>query len=211
MGGYWFHPLTTASAAFANTSSGNGPSGKPWPRLTASCSRASRDITSKTETGRLAKTEFIVHPSCPALCRASMTWIAGIKDVMAGTSPAMKNGKTCSRLGRQAGFLPGLDAAGKVRLVGQPRVLGDQRGCHRTIARAAREYDLFALRVRQRRRVELRHRHVDGFRIALDVRFVRLAHIDQQNFAVGYPSGHLFGREIFHAVTPERHLASPHA
>src|SRR5215470_16930170 len=57
--GYWFHPSTTASAALRRTSSGPGSSGKPWPRLTASCSRASRDITSKTETGRSAKTGFM--------------------------------------------------------------------------------------------------------------------------------------------------------
>src|ERR1044071_8836675 len=97
IGGYWFQPLTTASAAFASTSSGNGPSGNPWPRLTASCSRASRDITSNTETGRLAKTEFmdVSTPSCPAMTQDE------------------------SRLGRQPGRLPGLDAAGKVGVVGQ--------------------------------------------------------------------------------------------
>src|SRR5262245_31096991 len=57
--GYWFQPPTTASAALRRTSSGPASSGKPCPRLTAACSRASCDITSKTETGRSANTGFM--------------------------------------------------------------------------------------------------------------------------------------------------------
>ena len=37
--------------------------------------------------------------------------------------------------------------------------------------------------------IELRHRHVDGFGIALDVGFVRFAHIDQQDRALGEALG----------------------
>src|SRR3954453_4912609 len=59
MGGYWFQPSTTASAALHRTSSGPGSSGKPWPRLTAPVSRASRDMTSNAVVGRLAKIGFM--------------------------------------------------------------------------------------------------------------------------------------------------------
>src|SRR5688572_5655178 len=59
MGGYWFQPLTTASAALPRTSSGPGSSGKPCPRLTAPVSRASRDMTSNTVVGRSARIGFM--------------------------------------------------------------------------------------------------------------------------------------------------------
>src|SRR3954447_3498881 len=59
MGGYWFQPLTTASAALRRTSSGPGSSGNPWPRFTAPVSRASRDMTSNTEVSMLAKIGFM--------------------------------------------------------------------------------------------------------------------------------------------------------
>src|SRR5262249_57266674 len=63
MGGYWVQPETTASAALARTSSGPGSSGKPWPRLAGLGSRARRDITSKTVTGRSAKIGFMGGPA----------------------------------------------------------------------------------------------------------------------------------------------------
>ena len=44
IGGYWLEPRISASAARATTSSGQPKSGKPWPRLTAPCSRASADM-----------------------------------------------------------------------------------------------------------------------------------------------------------------------
>jgi hypothetical protein len=59
IGGYWFQPLMTASAALRRTSSGPGSSGKPWPRLTAPVSRASRDMTSKTLVWRDEKIGFM--------------------------------------------------------------------------------------------------------------------------------------------------------
>src|ERR687894_1699228 len=59
MGGYWFQPSTTASAALRRTSSGPGSSGKPCPRFTAPVSPARRDITSKTEVGTSAKIGFM--------------------------------------------------------------------------------------------------------------------------------------------------------
>src|SRR6185295_14839688 len=170
IGGYWFQPSMTASAAFRRTSSGPGSSGKPWPRLTASCSRARRDITSNTESPRLAKTGFI----------------------------AGRRMRSC--LGRQAGLFPALDAAGEMLVVGKSGVLGDQRGRDRAIARAACEHDLLAGRIRQRGRIELRHRHVDRVRIALDLGLGRLAHVDQQHRAFGDAPGDLFGIEVVDAV-----------
>src|SRR5215218_212633 len=59
IGGYWFQPSTTASAALRRTSSGPGSSGKPCPRLTAPVSRASRDMTSNTVVGRSARIGFM--------------------------------------------------------------------------------------------------------------------------------------------------------
>src|SRR3954471_17467913 len=163
----------TASAAFSRTSSGPGSSGKPWPRLTASCSRARRDMTSNTETGRSAKTLFIT-------------------------------GGRASRLGRKAGFLPRLDAAGEVMVVGQTCGLRDQRRRHRAIAGAACEDHLLAGRIGQRRGIELRHRHVDGdLGIALDVGLVRLAHIDKQNLAFGDALRDIDRVEIVYVVAPK--------
>ena len=72
IGGYWFQPSSTASAALARTSRGPGSSGKPWPRLTASRSRARRDIASKTLVPSSAKIEFIGALRCAAFSAAAV-------------------------------------------------------------------------------------------------------------------------------------------
>src|SRR6188474_456675 len=130
---------------------------------------------------------------------------------MPGTRPGVTEKKSCSRLGRQAGLLPGLDAPGKVRGVRKALVLRDKRGRDRAIARAARKYDLLAAGIGQRGRIELRHRHVNGFRIALDVGLARLAHVDEENLSFSDALGHLFRVEVLHAVASERHGISPYA
>ncbi len=47
MGAYWLCPALRAATAASLTNSGPSKSGKPWARLTAPCSRASRDMVVK--------------------------------------------------------------------------------------------------------------------------------------------------------------------
>src|SRR5215207_5699094 len=89
MGGYWFQPSITASAARCRTSSGPRSSGKPWPRLTAPVSRASRDMVSNTVVGRSAKMGFMrgeTVESSPAITRAQAGTAAAVtRSVQPGT------------------------------------------------------------------------------------------------------------------------------
>src|SRR5450755_4176957 len=47
IGGYWFRPARIAASTASTSFGSQSKSGKPWPRLTAPCSRASADITVK--------------------------------------------------------------------------------------------------------------------------------------------------------------------
>ena len=88
-------------------------------------------------------------------------------------------------------------------LYGKPGGLRHQRGGHRAVARAAGEHDLPALRIGDRRRIELRHREIEGLRIALDLGLVRLADIDQQDPALGQPARHVFRGQVVHVLAAE--------
>src|SRR5580693_5509942 len=114
-------------------SSGPGSSGKPWPRLMASLSRASCDIASKMVTGRSAKTLF--------------RQVILFKEVIYSSAAGP---------GRQSRGLPGQHAAGQVLVVGKPAGLGCQRRRHRSLAGAAGKDHLLAAGVRNIVRVETR-------------------------------------------------------
>jgi len=86
-------------------------------------------------------------------------------------------------------------------IVGQPRGLRHQRRGDGPIARAAGEHDPAALGIGDCGRIELRHREIEGFRIALDLGLVRLADIDQQNLAFGEPLRDLFRGQIMHVLS----------
>src|SRR5574338_349656 len=118
-------------------SSGPGSSGKPWPRLMASLSRAACDIASKIVTGRSAKTLFREE----------------LLEAIAGST---------TDLARKTGGLPAEHAAGKVLVVRQTGRLCRERGRHRALAGPAGEHDLFALWIGNRLRVEGRERHHDA-------------------------------------------------
>src|SRR5699024_1872562 len=47
-GGYWLRPARIASTAASDTAAGGGSSGKPCPRFSAPCVRASADIRANT-------------------------------------------------------------------------------------------------------------------------------------------------------------------
>src|SRR3954451_3142220 len=99
-------------------SSGPGSSGKPWPKLMASLSRASCDIASKIVTGRSAKTLFI--------------------DVMERSAAGLR---------RQPGGLPGEHAAGEMLVIAEAIRLRGERSGHRALAGAAGENHLLAFGV----------------------------------------------------------------
>src|SRR6202158_6125343 len=110
-------------------SSGPGSSGKPWPRLIASLSRAACDIASKMVTGRSANTLFM--------------------EVMSGSAAGP---------GRQSRGLPGQHAARQVLVVGKARGLSSERGRYRSFSRAAGEHHLLALRIGNVFGIETRQR-----------------------------------------------------
>src|SRR6476646_9542230 len=115
------------------------------------------------------------------------------------------NRSKCQRhalaLGRQTELLPRLHAAGEMAIVGQARALGDQRRGDGAITRTASEDNLPALRIGDRGRVELRYRKIEGLWIALDLGLVRLADIDQQDFALGQAARDLFRSQIGDVLT----------
>src|SRR4051812_4677721 len=65
------------------------------------------------------------------------------------------------------------------------------------------------MRVGQVRGIERGKRHIDGLRIALDLSLVRLAHVDEQDPALGNALGDLFRVEVVHVVATERHGIPP--
>src|ERR1700688_2747318 len=97
-------------------SSGPGSSGKPWPRLIASLSRAACDIASKIVTGRSANTLFM--------------------DVIE---------RSAAGPGRQSRGLPGQHAARKVLVVAKARSLRGPRGRNRSLAGTAGKNHLLAV------------------------------------------------------------------
>src|SRR5713226_1679192 len=170
----------TASAAARRMSSGPGSSGKPWPRLMASLSRASCDIASKMVTGRSAKTLFM--------------------EVM---------GRSAAGLRRQSRGLPGQHAARQVLVVSQAGGLRGQRRRHRPFSRAAGKYHLLALGIRNVQRVEARKRNDDRARIGFDGNLIRLADVDEQIASLGHPPRYIFRRQIEYLMTLVRHAIPP--
>ena len=55
MGAYWLWPAFMAAMAASMTKAGPSKSGKPWPRLMASCWRARAVISAKTEVPKGAR------------------------------------------------------------------------------------------------------------------------------------------------------------